>query len=215
MINFSFDPSQYPLHTAVMEALNLTSLEFLHRDHLYKQRLTRQIDNQQPLQKAFYDLCQDQTHPIIQTYQRFIKQIVMPLLGTKSVVFQKIPNLRIHAPGNVAVGEWHKDSDYGHSTKEKNVYVPLTSALESATIWAETESGKGDFQPINLWSFGNAAIWAGAVLRHGNKENMTALTRVSLDFRVLDSNDYKASDTKSVNSKLAFRIGEYFEELTQ
>ena len=37
----------------------------------------------------------------------------------------------------MAVGEFHRDSDFGHDTHEVNFWLPFTDAYETNTVWIE------------------------------------------------------------------------------
>ena len=131
------------------------------------------------------------------------------------IVYQKIPTLRVHLPNNVSVGEFHKDKHYrdknwAEKVQELNYFVPLTKAYGTNTIWAETEEDKGDFQEISA-NYGECVEWSASKLTHGNKQNLTSITRVSFDFRVVPKSRYIESDHLTINTKIPFGIGGYYE----
>ena len=127
----------------------------------------------------------------------------------KDIYYQKIPTFRVHQPGNLAVAAYHKDSEYSHSTKELNFFLPLTDAFGSNTIWVESEEGKGDYSPMDA-KYGEAILWNGANLMHGNKTNDTGLSRVSVDFRVIKKSDYEDEGKISVTNNTKMTIGDYW-----
>ena len=88
----------------------------------------------------------------------------------------------------------------------------MTVSSETSTIWVESEPNKRDFRPINL-KYGEIFVFSGGVLNHGNLINQTEQTRVSFDYRVIKSKNYKENDFKSVNSRRKFIIGEYYDKL--
>ena len=115
--------------------------------------------------------------------------------------------------GNLAVGAFHRDSDYSHNSNEVNIFLPLTNAYGNNTIWVESEFGKEDFAPMNT-NYGEIHIWDGANLKHGNKLNDTELTRVSFDFRVLKKSNYQIDNIKkSFTNETKMEIGGYWKEL--
>lgn len=78
-------------------------------------------------------------------------------------------------------------------------------------MWLETLPGLGDFQFVSM-SPGQMLKWDGRNLEHGNSPNMTGVTRVSIDFRVLPVSAYKPDNAqKSVARGLKFVKGEYYE----
>lgn len=118
------------------------------------------------------------------------------------VVYQKVPTFRVHASGSHAVGEWHRDSDYGHAVGEYNFWLPLTRAFGTNTIWI------GD-SPVESEP-GEVIVFDGVNLLHGNKVNDTGHTRVSFDFRLAG---FQPSGRQSVHAGRSMTIGDYYEEL--
>ena len=91
-----------------------------------------------------------------------------------------------------------------------NYYVPLTKAYGTNTVWAETEEDFGDFKDI-CSSYGECVEWEASKLTHGNKDNLTSITRVSFDFRVIPESRYIESNHLTINTKIPFGIGGYYE----
>ena len=122
---------------------------------------------------------------------------------------------RVHLPGNVSVGEFHKDKSYRNTkwaekVQEVNYFLPFTKAYGTNTIWAETEEDRGDFQEIRA-DYGECVEWSATNLTHGNKVNRTSVTRVSIDFRVIPESRYIGSDHLTINANIPFKVGEYYE----
>ena len=117
----------------------------------------------------------------------------------------------------MSVGEFHKDKHYrnvewAEKVKETNYYLPLTKAYDTNTIWAETEEDKGDYKPFDS-DYGECIEWAATNLKHGNKDNLTFNTRVSFDFRIIPKSRYIESEHLTINTKIRFGIGGYYEIL--
>ena len=127
------------------------------------------------------------------------------------MVYQTKPTFRVQAPNNIAVAQWHKDKAYNHSCKEVNIFLPLTNAYDTNTIWAESEEDKGDYAPMEA-KIGEYYIWNGANLLHGNKENITGVSRVSVDFRLIELSDFNYDGT-SVTTKVPMKLGHYWSKL--
>ena len=88
--------------------------------------------------------------------------------------------------------------------------MPLNLARGSSTIWSESEDGKEDYSPIN-GDFGQIIMWDGANLKHGNMTNTTGLTRVSMDFRIMDYSKYDQNQNKeTVSASRKLILGDYF-----
>ena len=146
-------------------------------------------------------------------YLKFLGEIIKPRFG-ENIVYQELPDIRIHLPKNVAVGDFHKDKTYrdplwAEKVNEINYFVPLTDAYGTNTLWAETEEDKGDYTPFEN-TYGECVEWNGCNLMHGNKINTTPITRVSFDFRVIPESRYIPSEHGSVNMKMPFKIGGYY-----
>ena len=149
-------------------------------------------------------------------YIGFLEDVIKPRFN-EEIVYQKIPTFRVHLPNNVSVGEFHKDRHYrdekwANEVQELNYFLPLTKAYGTNTIWAETEEDKGDFKEMRA-EYGECVEWNASKLTHGNKQNLTSLTRVSFDFRVIPISRYRESDHLTINTKIPFGIGGYYEVL--
>ena len=167
-------------------------------------------DQSSPIHKHFYSIF-DTDNEFLAVYYQFVSKVVRPFYG-EDIVYQAKPTFRIHYPDNLAVGEWHKDSEYNHPLEEENWWVPFTLAYDTNTIWLESEEDKGDYKAYDL-SPGQCLLFPGGKLRHGNKVNETGVSRVSIDFRVMRMRDYKASDAGSAAMKLKFQVGGYYAAL--
>lgn len=163
---------------------------------------TRETDQQAPDYDVFYS----RFECMRQLYDTFVTEVAGPIIG-EPYCYQAVPTLRIHYPNNVAVGEFHKDSDYYHPDGELNVWLPLTPAWGSNTLWVEFEPGR--VRPVGAVP-GDVIVFDAVNTSHGNKVNVTRSTRVSFDFRCLPLSRYRPSDQRSINSGLRFSIGEYY-----
>ena len=110
---------------------------------------------------------------------KFLEDKIKPRFG-EEIVYQKIPPFRVHLPGNVSVGEFHKDKhyrdgDWADKVQELNYFVPLTKAYGTNTVWAETEEDLGDYKEIR-GEYGECVEWEASKLTHGNKQNITLLS---------------------------------------
>lgn len=73
----------------------------------------------------------------------FASKVVAPLLYAGDdvigeVVYQRDPTLRVHLPGQEALGNQHRDYDYKRQPTEVNVWLPLTPVGDRNTLWAES-----------------------------------------------------------------------------
>ena len=213
MHRITYDTKIYDFKSVVENWLN----NELSKLHLVKQyeHFDREHDQSTMWHKLFYEKIRvDETFNNI--YLKFLIDIIKPRFG-ENIIYQKIPTFRVHLPGNVSVGEFHKDKHYrnvewAEQVKELNYFVPLTDAYGTNTIWAETEEDKGDYQSFDS-KHGECIEWNASNLTHGNKDNKTSKTRVSFDFRIIPKSRYVDSTHLSINTKIPFGIGGYYEEI--
>ena len=132
--------------------------------------------------------------------------------GYSELVYQKIPTFRTQLVNNLGVGEWHRDRTYNHGTTEVNFWMPFTDTNETNTIWMESREGLEDFMPYTV-KYGEILVFDGANLLHGNKTNTSDVTRVSVDFRLVDPAKFIPNEAGSINMNAAFDLGGYFEKV--
>lgn len=169
-------------------------------------------DSETEHHKKFYDRMREGWPEFMNCYKSFINNFIAPIIGAKdNIVYQRWPTFRVHLPGNVAVGGWHRDSDYNHPPNEINFIVALTPMFESNTTIAEGTPGKLDFRQFTL-NPGQTVMFDGNRCMHGNLPNMTGKTRVSFDFRVMLQENYNESEAKKSLSKgKKFIVGDYYD----
>lgn len=174
--------------------------------------LKRENDQNTKHHKLFYQWME--TDNFKQLYRTFIQKHVRPLY-TDKIVVQAKPTFRICYPNNIAVGEfhkdkWYRDGEWAAQVKELNFFLPFTDAFDTNTIWLESEEDKKDFAPMNC-KYGEYVQWDGPNLLHGNYLNKTGKTRISIDFRVIEHQNYIPSNKGSINLNKKFQLGEYYE----
>ena len=207
-----YDTNLYKFRDIISDWFNTVDLSGLHKIEQYE-HFERETDQSTIWHKSFYKkIRSEETFDFI--YQKFLLEVIKPRYN-ETIVYQKIPTFRVHLPGNVSVGEFHKDKHYrnvewAEKVRETNYYLPLTKAYGTNTIWAETEEDKGDFKPFNS-DYGECIEWNASNLTHGNKDNLTTNTRVSFDFRVIPKSRYIESSHLTINTKIPFGIGGYYE----
>mgnify|MGYP006133283085 CR=1 FL=1 len=207
-----YDTKTFPFKEIIQEWMKVDDLTNLHRHKKY-QVFSREKDQSSDWHKIFYEKIK-KTQDFLKCYENFLLQVVKPRYG-QDIVYQRIPTFRVHLSGNLAVGEFHKDKFYrkkgwSEKVKEKNYYLPFTSTNKHNTIWSESKEDKKDFSPM-LLKYGELMEWDGSNLMHGNKINNSSQTRVSVDFRVMRKSQYIKSDYGSINTKVKFEVGGYYE----
>jgi hypothetical protein len=203
-----YDTERYPFARLVAEHLGVADLSLLHNQYSYA-LLTRETDQMTPLHRRLYDIGE----AFYDMYRMFVFQEVRKLLG-ENVIYQRKPSFRFQLPGNIAVGKFHRDRDNFHDTTEINLWVPLTPITPDTAVWVESREGARDFRPC-LLNYGEVLVFDGANLEHGNQINHSGRTRLSFDFRVVPEALFRDSDKQSVNTKMRFALGDYFERASE
>lgn len=191
-----YDTKEWPFKETIEKCLledDLTNL-----DNGYE-LLDREHDQSTKWHTRFYA----NNKNFLNLYYEFLVAIVQPEVGER-IVYQKVPTFRVQLRNNVAVGEFHKDRDYGH-TQGTNFWMPFIDTNEANTVWIEN-------QP-QIVKYGEILIFDSLNLSHGNKVNTSDKTRVSVDFRIIPLSQYVESDKESINTKTKFKIGGYYEVL--
>ena len=145
-------------------------------------------------------------------FMAFVRGVVRPAFG-EPIAYQSIPTFRVHLPGNVAVGEFHTDRQYGHAAETVNVWVPLTDADATATIHiapSPDPTPPEGCRPVDV-AFGHYLVFDGVNFIHGNRTNEEGYTRVSIDLRVIPMAAYRDSDERSVNTGARLAVGDYYD----
>ncbi|GAA4195451.1 hypothetical protein [Microbispora amethystogenes] len=171
--------------------------------------MTWKTDQSTDFHAKFYEAFEAELKPL---YREFVAAFVPGVLGTEEFCFQQVPTFRVHFPGNVAVGDFHRDRDYNHGDGEVNFWVPFTPAYDTNSVWIERELGSGDYRPMTV-DPGQVLVFDSVDWSHGNKINETGSTRVSFDFRCIRLSDYNPSTLRTVDAKRGLWIGDYFDVL--
>lgn len=167
-------------------------------------------DNNTPLHGVLYSIFEqgkDDPNSFLFLYRAFVRSLEEKF--KTRFVFQTKPTFRIHLPGNLSVGAYHRDSEYSHPLEEVNFWVPLTRAFKTATIRMESAYDKGDFAPKEM-DYGNYLIFDSR-LRHGNEVSREEYTRVSFDFRLIPISLYKEPGVATANRGKKLALGDYYD----
>ena len=209
----NFDKEKYDFANLVGSLFDVPLSELDNQDE--KKNLTLGNDTGTAFHKVFYRRLDEGWEDFEYTYISFVRDVIFPLFEDDVLVYQKTPGIRFNRPGAKAVYRWHSDGDsfHKHPLGEINVFLPLTKAFGTNTIWAESLPGLGDFSPIEL-EYGQVYLGYLNQCRHGNKDNETGKTRVSFDFRVIPGFAYDDTCTKvTCTTKSPFLVGGYYEKM--
>ena len=199
-----YSTEDYPFRTIIEEVLQTKDLERIHSMADYE-LFVKGTDQSTIWHKRYYDNL-DKFLPL---YDKFINEVVKPSFG-EDIVYQKIPTFRTQLVKNLGVFEFHRDRDYAHNEEERNFFLPFTDAYATNTIWVESEEDKADYSPMTTL-YGQVVKWNGNSLMHGNRQNTTSNTRVSVDFRCIPFSKYSEEEgAAAIYSKMKFKIGDYY-----
>jgi hypothetical protein len=208
-VYITYSPELYPFADIVKECLGIPSLGSLHNDKRAEWDLIeRETDQKTPFHKLYYDSFTVKVKPV---WDKFVREIIAPKIED-NILYQTIPTFRVQIPGNLAVGEFHYDSEYGHQDGAMNLFIPFVDVNEFNTIHAESSHGKGDFKPM-LCRYGEVIVWDGVNLRHGNVINTSNETRVSMDARIISVSNFLEPTNYSINMKIPLGEGGYYTRL--
>ena len=197
-----------------VEAGELVNLHIHRRDLMPDHELNFENEVRTGFHSTFYGaLNSDKGDSIKGVFENFVSDIIAPLFK-RSFVYQKFPSFRVHIPNNQAVHKWHYDSDENHKHPEWeiNFQITATKMWDTNAMWLESVPGLGDFKPVEM-DVGDFAIFYGNKCAHGNKQNETNKTRVSMDFRVIPYDKYNESSNLSssvVGTNTKFAIEHYY-----
>ena len=228
-IIFDYDVSLFNFYDIFKQHLSIFGIDNLENFHsdcsqtlLSNEIVTVENDQLAPVYKILYEIDEgycltNSFNPgkFLNTYKDFVYYLSSTIFK-QELVYQRKPTLRIHFPENKAVGDFHKDREYNHPIEEINIWVPVTSAFNTNTIWIESAFDKKDYSPMNL-NFGQGLIFDSG-LNHGNKINVENLTRLSFDFRVIPLSKWKGIEGRkpnfSADQHLKFALNEYYDVTT-
>tara|TARA_R100000455_G_C6236790_1_gene96833 strand:- start:134 stop:790 length:657 start_codon:yes stop_codon:yes gene_type:complete len=206
---YSYNLDEYNFRQEIEKMFGTNQLERIHEiEDCDFGILDMETDQTTYLHKKFYEKV-EQTN-FLDDYKKFLKDVILPHFN-EDLLYQKIPTFRIQVPDNISVAEFHNDKSYSHSPDEVNIFLPITEAKETYTIWSESQENLADYSPMNA-EYGEYYIWDGANLKHGNKINESNISRFSVDFRVLPFSKYDENNMQeTITTKIKLKLGSYFE----
>jgi hypothetical protein len=211
----SYDTERYHFRSLICEALGHDDLEDLHMYYEYDKPFTMENNSDTVPHNKFYSKIRDGWTDFEQLYDKFVREVIVPIYGSCNFVYQSLPTFRVHLVGNWVVSEFHCDSQtgYNHPEGEINIQVAITDIFDTNATWCESVPGLGDYTPMEL-EHNEFMIFNGSKCRHGNMINETSDTRVSFDFRILPLEKYEPDMSKTSGTrKMRFIVGEYYKEL--
>ena len=202
--SFTYDVNKYPFKKEIENIFGCKTEEL----HLYLgsfQEFKRERDQSTLAHKVFYS---NYKLRISSLYESFQHEIIRPILGV-DFYYQVIPTFRIGLPGNMFVGEYHRDSDYNHQDYEVNFNLCIYGYLSVSSLNVEKEHGSNEFVKIEC-PYGRIFSFDHITYLHGSDINKSNETLVSFDFRVALRSLYFDSSATSINMRSKFKPGSYF-----
>jgi ectoine hydroxylase-related dioxygenase (phytanoyl-CoA dioxygenase family) len=217
----TYDQTRYPFSEEIAKIFEVRSSELplLHQkrqDLMPSGPLTFSTESRTKFHELVIQQAVKTESMVREVYCNFIRDIVAALFEGE-FAYQTFPTFRLQLPGEMAIHQWHYDSDpnHRHPEWEINFQIPLTDMHGSRATWIESVPGLRDFSPMEM-TVGQFAIFDGGRCLHGNKQNQTELSRLSLDFRILPWDRYVDQDATqvSISSGRRFVVGEYYQRFS-
>ena len=202
---FDYSVNDYPFKETLENLYGCKLVDL----HLYLgkfERFERENDSISLAHRVFYGNFEEKIKPI---YEKFIKNIISKIFGTHRFYYQLIPSFRVGLPGNVFVGEFHKDSFYNHQNYEVNFNLGLANYEGNAALKTQILPSSDKWKKLSC-PYGKIFSFDHIDCLHGSEPNLSDKTMVSFDFRLALSELYFDSAVKSVNMKSEFKPGSYF-----
>lgn len=196
----SYSINDYDFRSIICDYLNLSQLDNIFVD----QEITRENNQSTEYHKRFY-YSLDNDNRLKSLYDDFISKVVKDLFN-EEIIYQVTPTFRLQAIDNVSVFAFHKDTEYGHSDKTINFFLPITKCYDTNALWVESGSS---FEPMEC-DYGDLITFDAVNLLHGNKVNKTGKSRISLDFRVMKMVDYCKTSKQTLSKNRRLILGDYY-----
>ena len=159
----SYSTDDYDFKSIICEYLNIHQLDNI----FVEQKITRENNQSTEYHKKFYSSL-DNDNKLKSLYDDFISKVVKNLFD-EEIIYQVTPTFRLQAIDNVSVFAFHKDTEYGHSDKTINFFLPITKCYDTNALWVESGSS---FEPMEC-DYGDLITLDAVNLLHGNKVNKT------------------------------------------
>ncbi len=205
MKSFQYPIEDYPFKE-VLQNLFGCALSDLHKYIGKFDKFDREHDQSTLIHKVFYSNFEEKIKPI---YVSFLKEFIPKIVLYKPFYYQLIPTFRVGLPGNVFVGEFHKDSFYNHQKYELNFNLGLANYDGDASLITEIRPNSKEWAKLSC-PYGNIFSFDHIECLHGSETNTSNKTMVSFDFRLALKEIYFYSEAKSINLKSLFIPGGYF-----
>jgi hypothetical protein len=202
--SFEYDTTVFPFRQCIQDVMGCPLGE-LHKYLGDYGKFIRSNDQSTLAHKVFYT---NYEGTIQNLYVDFLKEFIAPIIGVP-FYYQAIPTFRIGLPGNCFVGEYHKDSDYGHQHYEVNFNLGLAGYEGEAGLRTQVTADSDQFTTLEC-PYGEVFSFDHIDCLHGSNPNPNDVTMASFDFRLAIADLYYPTASKSVNTATEFKPGGYF-----
>ena len=126
---YDYDSSKFPFKETVQSMMDVDQLDMIHEVFEFPEKLEIIKDQNTILHDKFYE--EMKKAEFTNLYKDFVSNFIsnLEIFKNEKILYQTYPSFRIHQPNNIAVGQYHKDSDFGHNTHEMNFWLPFTLSL--------------------------------------------------------------------------------------
>jgi len=211
---YNFNNNNYQFDQILKKIYNVDNLQNIYTN---ENKILCNFENDQMKPEIIHFYKSPLFNDFVEEYQRFITEEVRQIFSDESfIVYQTKPTFRIQEPNNIAVGEWHKDTNpgYNHSFNEINFFLPFTPLNKYNTIWMNKnmEDDDDNIEPILIDTNQYTSNYL-ANVKHGNIINESPCLRISIDFRIIPGSLYNENINTTYDSKKRMIIGDYFSKL--
>ena len=203
--NFNYETSLFDFKSPLEELFGC-KLSCLHKHLGSYNRFKRSNDQSTLAHKVFYSNYEKLLKPL---YIKFMHEYIAHIISPHKAYYQSIPTFRIGLPGNVFVGEFHKDSDYNHRDYEINFNLGLSGYTGPASLKTQVSPDSEDYMLLES-PYGSIFSFDHIDCLHGSEINTSDETIVSFDFRIALVDLFYETESSSVNMSSRFSPGSYF-----
>lgn len=181
----AYDTVHWNLRAIVEEFFGTDALESLHLDPRWN---PQESDLRLPhhfVTRNSWDVSKVLREAVIKRSMPVIESLILDhIAGFTGEIrsFQQMAMMRVNFHGSRAILRFHRDSEYGQRANMVNIWLPVTRAFGSNSMYVESSPGRSDFKPLEL-EYGEAFMFYGTEMLHGTLDNVSGSTRISYDFR--------------------------------
>ncbi|WP_208457487.1 hypothetical protein [Burkholderia stabilis] len=182
---FAYDTTRWDLRAIVAEFFGTDALETLHLDPRWNPQKAELALPHHFVTRNSWDVSKALRDAVIERSMAVVQSLVFDHIdGFAGPIrsCQPVAMMRVNFHGSRAILRFHRDSEYGQRPNLVNIWLPVTRAFDSNSMYVESAPGLSDFKPVEL-EYGEAFMFYGTEMMHGTLDNVSGATRISYDFR--------------------------------